>query len=158
MTIQSNEFVRTNIKETKQTTHEFDLKPFFLWFRSLVSQPHHHSVAVALTLPMTMAIQIFFRLVLRNYINLIKRFLNYYFSISQPKLRYDLSDDVEQLKEVVRLMGLTQVIIAIVFLYIFIVFFILKYFALQIMYVHLLCTARLCCAQCCWLCHRRSWL
>ena len=41
-----------------------------------------------------------------------KRFLDCYFSISQPKLRYDLSDDVEQLKEVVRLMGLTQVIIA----------------------------------------------
>ena len=29
MTIQSNEFVRTNIKETKQTTHDFDFKPFF---------------------------------------------------------------------------------------------------------------------------------
>ena len=29
MTIQSYELVRTNIKETKQTTHDFDFKPFF---------------------------------------------------------------------------------------------------------------------------------
>ena len=29
MTIQSYELVRTNIKETKQTTHDFDFQPFF---------------------------------------------------------------------------------------------------------------------------------
>ena len=61
-----------------------------------------------------------------KHINLIshvmhKIFLHHHYPNMQPKLHGNFSDDVEQLKEVVRLMGLTQVPLSMIIIFVIVI-------------------------------------